>query len=206
MSTALTREASRQLDRAVLGYRGKRFADVLVSAMALALLSPVLVLAALAIRCTSQGPVLFRQKRLGLNEQPFMIFKFRSMRIDAEHTGPQYTTKGDSRITTVGKLLRRTSLDELPQLINVLRGEMSLMGPRPYVGFELSGWTAEQRALRASVRPGISGMAQASGRSSLPPEAACRLDLEYVHECSFWLDCRLVLSTLQSLLGSTGTN
>ena len=182
------------------GYRFKRLVDILGASLLLVAAAPVMLAVAVAVRATSRGPVVFRQRRLGRGERTFTILKFRSMRIDAPHTGPRFTAAGDARITRVGRLIRKTSLDELPQLVNVLRGEMSLIGPRPYVGFELDRCPAEDRARRASVRPGLSGLAQVSGRSGLSPEEALRRDLQYVHECSLWLDLKLMLKTATTIL------
>ncbi len=190
----------------VASYPLKRCLDVVVSATLLILLSPLLLFIAAAIKLTSQGPVFYRQKRLGLGEKPFIILKFRTMCEGASRSGPAFTLTNDPRITTVGRVLRRTSLDELPQLVNVLYGEMSLLGPRPYAGFELECWTAEQRALRASVRPGISGLSQANGRSSMTIDETMRHDLEYVRHCGFGLDCRIALQTFLAVIAIRGTN
>jgi lipopolysaccharide/colanic/teichoic acid biosynthesis glycosyltransferase len=188
------------------GYPAKRLLDLASAALLLMTLSPLFVLIAVAVKLTSRGPVFYRQRRLGLHERPFTIFKFRSMRADADRTGPQFTTSNDSRITLLGNVLRKTSLDELPQLFNVLRGEMSLLGPRPYAGFELNSWSAEERALRASVRPGMSGLSQVEGRSLLTEDQTRQHDLDYVRRCSFSLDCSIVLRTLKVLVTSRGTN
>lgn len=210
MATAVSHDAQRaNLARPAsifVGYAGKRGLDFIVSLLALIMLAPLMMMLGLAIRMTSAGPVFFRQRRLGLGESPFWILKFRSMRVDAATTGPQYTVANDPRITPVGRMLRKTSLDELPQLINVLKGDMSLIGPRPYVGFELDGWSDEERALRASVRPGISGMSQAFGRSGLTPEQIKSHDLRYVRRCSLLLDFGLILRTIRVVLLSRGTN
>jgi lipopolysaccharide/colanic/teichoic acid biosynthesis glycosyltransferase len=167
---------------------------------------PMMGLIALAIRLDSRGPVFYKQKRLGLNEQPFTVLKFRSMRVDADQCGPKFTTTDDPRITKIGKFLRGTSLDELPQLLNVLRGDMSLIGPRPYVGFELEDWSEDDRQSRASVRPGISGLAQVSGRSELKPEEIRELDVEYVKKSSLSFDLTIVWKTVVSVLFRTGVN
>tara|TARA_R110002111_G_scaffold144910_2_gene211325 strand:- start:197598 stop:198296 length:699 start_codon:yes stop_codon:yes gene_type:complete len=188
------------------GYYLKRPLDLLLSGLALVMLLPVFLVLAAIIKGTSAGPVFFRQKRLGLKEKPFMILKFRSMRSDSEATGPQFTAANDSRITKIGKLIRKTSLDELPQLINIFRGEMSLIGPRPYIGFELADASQVSRVKRASVRPGVSGLAQVSGRSRLSQSAVLEYDLEYIEKCSLRFDFGIVLKTIQKVLFCEGTN
>lgn len=186
--------------------RIKRLFDVIASGFAMLPALPMMGLIALAIRLDSRGPVFYKQKRLGLNEQPFTVLKFRSMRVDADQCGPKFTTTDDPRITKIGKFLRGTSLDELPQLLNVLRGDMSLIGPRPYVGFELEDWSEDDRQSRASVRPGISGLAQVSGRSELKPEEIRELDVEYVKKSSLSFDLTIVWKTVVSVLFRTGVN
>ncbi|QDU09753.1 sugar transferase [Gimesia aquarii] len=184
----------------------KRPLDFLLSALALLVLSPVFLVIALIIKKTSPGPVFYKQERLGVNEKPFVILKFRSMRSDSEETGPKFTKKNDLRITKIGKLIRKTSLDELPQLINIVRGEMSLIGPRPYVGFELADVSKVDRQIRASVRPGISGLSQVSGRSQLSQETTISYDLMYAENCSLKLDLSILFKTIQRVLSCKGTN
>lgn len=186
--------------------RMKRLFDVMASGFAMLPALPIMGLIALAIRLDSRGPVFYKQKRLGLNEQPFTVLKFRSMRVDADQCGPKFTSTDDPRITKIGKFLRGTSLDELPQLLNVLRGDMSLIGPRPYVGFELEDWSEEDRQSRASVRPGISGLAQVSGRSELKPEEIRELDVEYVKKSSLSVDLTILWKTAVSVLFRKGVN
>lgn len=188
------------------GQRAKRVFDVVATALALLPALPAMAIVALAIKLDTRGPVFYRQKRLGRGEQPFSVFKFRSMRVDADQCGPQFTTTDDPRITRVGKFLRGTSLDELPQLLNVLRGDMSLIGPRPYVGFELQDWSTEDRQSRASVRPGISGLAQVSGRSELKPDEIRALDVEYVKKSSLTFDFQILWKTVVSVLFRKGVN
>ena len=189
-----------------VGYPAKRLVDVVGAGTALLIFAPVFLLISVAIKLGSTGPIFFRQQRLGLSERPFEILKFRSMRTDASSTGPAYTVPGDPRVTGIGRILRKTSLDELPQLINVLRGDMSLFGPRPYVGFELEDWSEDERRRRALVRPGISGLAQISGRSNLPTEGRIQCDLKYVRDCSLSLDIVLALRTVFVVVCSRGTN
>ena len=190
----------------IAGYFLKRPFDFALSGLALLVLSPMFLVIALIIKFTSPGSVFFRQERLGYGEKPFMILKFRSMRSDSESTGPQFTTANDSRITGIGKFIRKTSLDEIPQLINIFRGEMSLIGPRPYVGFELAEASQASRQQRASIRPGVSGLAQVSGRSQLSQSAVIEFDLEYVEKCSLMLDLRILLKTIQKVSSCEGTN
>lgn len=183
----------------------KRAMDVLVAAFALLILSPVLAAAALAIVLESGTPVLFRHMRLGLGGREFPMYKFRSMVRDAAAQGPYYTSAGDPRITKVGRFLRRSSIDELPQLFNVLAGDMSLVGPRPDVAAQRSLYTDDDWALRCSVRPGITGLAQAQLRSEGTVEQRRALDLRYAREHSVWLDLKIILWTLGRLTGK-GSN
>jgi len=182
----------------------KRGLDVVLSVVALLVLSPVLVAVALAVLFDSGTPVLFRQTRVGLGGREFQICKFRSMVRDAG-AGPYYTSAGDPRITRVGGFIRRTSLDELPQLFNVLGGDMSLVGPRPDVPAQRSLYTEQQWAQRCSVRPGITGLAQATLRSQATPEQRLALDLRYAREHGLWLDLRILAWTLGRLSGQ-GSN
>jgi lipopolysaccharide/colanic/teichoic acid biosynthesis glycosyltransferase len=179
----------------------KRVLDVLVAAAALIVLSPVLALVALAIVLETGLPVLFRQVRIGLGGREFGMYKFRSMVRNAAAVGPYYTSAADPRITRVGAFIRRTSLDELPQLFNVLAGDMSLVGPRPDVPAQRSLYTSEDWAQRCSVRPGITGLAQATLRSQATPEQRLALDLRYAREHSLWLDLRILAWTVGRLTG-----
>ena len=183
----------------------KRLIDVLLSVAALLLLWPVLVLAAMAIALESGLPILFRQTRLGLAGRQFGILKFRSMRKNAAATGPYFTQANDSRITRVGRFLRRTSIDELPQIINVLRGDMSLVGPRPDVPAQRGLYTDEDWAQRCSVKPGITGLAQAKIRSNGTEKQRLDLDLSYTRTVSVWLDLKIMWWTLARLSGK-GSN
>lgn len=179
----------------------KRLLDVVLASLGLALLAPVLAAVALAVALESGRPVLFRQTRVGLGGREFGMFKFRSMVRDAAAIGPYFTSDNDPRITRVGRFIRRTSLDELPQLFNVLAGDMSLVGPRPDVPAQRSLYSDEQWAERCSVRPGITGLAQARLRSSATPEERLALDLRYAREHSLWLDLRILGWTLGRLSG-----
>jgi len=175
--------------------------DIALSLLALFALSPVLVVAASAIVLESGFPVFFRQLRVGRGTRPFTILKFRSMRSDAESVGPYFTSANDPRITSVGRFIRRTSIDELPQLINVLRGDMSLVGPRPDVPLQEALYRPEDWARRCSVRPGITGLAQVSGRSEMNFDQRLTLDLRYIEEMTWWQDIRILWLTVCQLGG-----
>jgi lipopolysaccharide/colanic/teichoic acid biosynthesis glycosyltransferase len=182
----------------------RRLVDIVVSASALALLSPVLALAALAIRLESPGPVIYRQGRVGKDGEPFGVLKLRTMVPGAEHIGAGLAIDaGDPRVTRVGALLRRTSLDELPNLLNVLRGEMSLIGPRPTLPVQVEQYTPRQRG-RLQIKPGITGWAQVNGRTSLPWSERIELDLYYIEHRSLALDLRILARTPALVLGGTG--
>jgi lipopolysaccharide/colanic/teichoic acid biosynthesis glycosyltransferase len=183
----------------------KRLLDLVLATVALVLLSPVLLGAALAVALESGFPVLFRQQRMGRNGRPFGMYKFRSMVRNAAAIGPYYTSGDDPRITRVGRFLRRSSIDELPQLLNVLKGDMSLVGPRPDLPVQEALYRPEDWALRCSVRPGITGLAQALLRSDGTPQERLALDLRYVREQGLWLDLRILWWTL-GRLGGKGAN
>jgi lipopolysaccharide/colanic/teichoic acid biosynthesis glycosyltransferase len=175
-----------------------------VSACALILASPLLLLAMLAIRLESRGPVIYRQRRVGRGGRPFDVLKLRTMVLGAEHLGAGLAvTENDPRITGVGAVLRRTSLDELPNLINVLRGEMSLVGPRPTLPHQVEQYDARQRG-RLAVRPGITGWAQVNGRTALPWDERIELDLWYIDHRSARLDARILWRTLLMVVGGHG--
>jgi lipopolysaccharide/colanic/teichoic acid biosynthesis glycosyltransferase len=183
----------------------KRSVDLLLSGLALVLLSPVLLVAALAVVLDSGRPVLFRQTRVGLSGREFRMLKFRSMVRNASSIGPYHTAAADPRVTRVGAILRRTSIDELPQLLNVLKGDMSLVGPRPDVPAQRSLYSEREWAQRCSVRPGITGLAQALLRSEATPAERLALDLRYASEHSVWLDLRILGWTVGRLSGK-GSN
>lgn len=178
----------------------KRLFDITVSLLLLGLLSPLFLVAVCAIRLDSEGPVFFRQARVGRGGRIFRMLKFRSMVKDAASRGPYYTDKGDPRITRVGALLRRTSVDELPQLVNVLFGQMSLVGPRPDVPAQRDLYSADEWQKRHRVRPGITGLAQATVRSDATEGERKALDLEYVDRSSLRLDFRILLLTARQVL------
>jgi lipopolysaccharide/colanic/teichoic acid biosynthesis glycosyltransferase len=182
----------------------RRLLDIVVSAFALVISAPLLALAVLAIRLESRGPAIYRQRRVGLHGAPFDVLKLRTMVDGAEHIGAGLAVNAnDSRITRVGAFLRRTSLDELPNLLNVLRGEMSLIGPRPTLPAQVDQYTARQRG-RLAVKPGISGWAQVNGRASLPWSERIELDLYYVEHRSLALDLKILLRTPALILGGSG--
>jgi lipopolysaccharide/colanic/teichoic acid biosynthesis glycosyltransferase len=182
----------------------RRILDIVVSAAALLLSSPVLLAAVVAIKLESRGPAIYRQRRAGLRGVPFEMLKLRTMVDGAEHIGAGLAVNaGDSRITRVGALLRRTSLDELPNLANVLRGEMSLIGPRPTLPVQVAQYTERERE-RLSVKPGITGWAQVNGRAALPWSERIELDLYYVEHRSLALDLQILLRTPALVLGGGG--
>ena len=179
----------------------KRLMDVLIALIALLVLSPLLLVAAAVIAIESGAPVLFRQTRIGLSGREFGMFKFRSMVKNAASLGPYFTAENDPRITRVGRFLRRTSIDELPQLINVLLGDMSLVGPRPDVPAQRSLYSEADWAQRCSVRPGITGLAQALYRSESTEAQRLEADLRYTREHSLWLDIKICWWTFRRLSG-----
>jgi lipopolysaccharide/colanic/teichoic acid biosynthesis glycosyltransferase len=184
--------------------RIRRAIDIVISAAALAVTAPLLAIAIVAIRLESRGPVIYRQRRAGLRGRPFDVYKLRTMVDGAEHLGAGLAVNTDDpRITRVGALLRRTSLDELPNLINVLRGEMSLIGPRPTLPVQVAQYTERQRG-RLAVKPGITGWAQVHGRASLPWSERIELDLQYIEQRSFALDVRILWRTVVMVLGGSG--
>jgi len=173
----------------------KRLIDFWASLFGLILLFPSFLVTAIAIKLDSPGPVFFRQERVGKDGRVFKIFKFRTMVVNAENIGAGvFVEKEDPRITKVGKFLRNTSLDELPQLINVLRGEMSLVGPRPTLPYQVERYDERQRR-RLLMRPGITGWAQVNGRNSLTWPEKIELDLWYIENWSLWLDLKILWKT-----------
>lgn len=192
----------------------KRFLDVLIAATLLVLLSPLLLVTLIVVKATSPGPALFRQARCGRGGSMFTCWKFRTMVPNAEETrdallpdnecsGPVFKIRRDPRVTRVGRLLRKTSIDELPQLWNVVRGDMSLVGPRPPLPSEVAAYTARERE-RLSVRPGLTGLWQVSGRSNLTFERWIELDLEYVQRRGFLLDLRVLILTVPAVISGRG--
>ena len=180
-----------------------RAADIALAGLGLVLASPVLAGAALAIKVEDGGPVLFRQTRVGKDGEDFELFKLRTMVVDAERQGAGYAVdRGDSRITRVGRFLRRTSIDELPQLWNVVRGDMSVIGPRPTLRYQVDRYTERQRR-RLEARPGLTGWAQIHGRATLPWDERIELDVWYVEHRSPRVDLTILLRTPLALVGGT---
>jgi exopolysaccharide biosynthesis polyprenyl glycosylphosphotransferase len=194
----------------------KRPFDLVIAAIVLLLLSPVYLVIAVLIKLTSRGPIFFRQQRSGLNGRPFTIYKFRTMAIDAESRkhelaalnemrGPVFKVTNDPRVTPVGRILRRYSLDEFPQFFNVLRGEMSLVGPRPLPVDEVKRFDDLSHRRRLSVKPGLTCLWQVSGRNNVVDfKDWVRLDLEYIDNWSLWLDVKILWRTLPAVLGGVG--
>jgi lipopolysaccharide/colanic/teichoic acid biosynthesis glycosyltransferase len=181
-----------------------RAADLLIAAIGLALVSPLLALAAVAIKLESRGPVFYRQRRVGKGGEVFEMFKLRTMRRGADPIGVgTAVTADDPRVTRVGRLLRRHSLDELPNLINVLRGDMRIVGPRATLPAQVELYTPRQRR-RLDLRPGVTGWAQIHGRAGIPWEERIELDVWYVEHRSPWLDLKILARTPAALLGGAG--
>jgi len=186
------------------GHALRRAADIVLAAVALALTSPLLLAAMVAIRLESPGSALFRQRRVGREGEPFELLKLRTMVSGAERIGAGIAVDaGDARITRVGALLRRVSLDELPNLVNVLRGEMAIVGPRPTIQAQVDQYTERQRR-RLEVRPGITGWAQVNGRASLPWPERIELDVWYVDHRTWRLDVAILVRTAQLLVSGRG--
>ena len=182
---------------------GSRIRDVVGAALGLVVASPALALAAIGIKLDDRGPVLYRQRRVGRHGEEFELLKLRTMVVGAEQQGAGWAVDaGDPRITRVGRVLRRLSIDELPQLWNVVRGEMSLVGPRPTLRYQVEQYTDRQRR-RLEVRPGITGWAQVHGRASLPWDERIELDVWYVEHRSALLDAKILAKTPRALLGGT---
>lgn len=176
----------------------KRCSDLAILIVAAPFVAPIGLLCALAIRLDSPGPALFTQERVGKNGKPFKVYKFRTM-----VNGPNPIVPDQSRITRVGRVLRRTSLDELPQLLNVANGTMSIVGPRPTLQYQVDRYSDEQRR-RLEVRPGLTGLAQISGRNALSWQQRIKLDVEYVDRRSLLFDFRIILRTFKTILSGEG--
>lgn len=205
----------------------KRVLDIFVSVAALLFFAPLFLIIAIAVKLSSKGPVLFRQERFGQQFRPFTFYKFRSMYADSDHavhkayvsrliagrpeTGNGaagentriFKITGDPRVTPLGRFLRRSSLDELPQLWNVLRGEMSLVGPRPCIHYELEQYD-DWHTSRLDVKPGMTGLWQVTARSTVGFDEMVRIDLAYVEQRSFWLDIRILLRTPRAVISGNG--
>ena len=181
----------------------KRFLDVLLAFVVLVVLAPVLLCIAVAIRLDSEGPALFAQRRLGKDGKEFLMYKFRTMVLNAESEGV-YSDNHDTRVTRIGRFLRRTSLDELPQCWNVIQGDMSIVGFRPPLTYHPWPWEAYTEAQKRmfALRPGITGWAQVNGRRTMPWQKRIELNVWYVEHVSFWLDCRILLRTIIQVLAN----
>ena len=211
--------------RAAAGEFVWRALEIVLSVAMLVLLAPLLALIAVAIKLDSRGPVLFRQERLGRDRKPFILNKFRTMHNGVDHErhrnfvvgliagelpephegGPRFKLADDERVTRVGRVLRRTSLDELPQLWNVLRGEMSLVGPRPPIAYEVEHYPAHWFE-RFAVKPGITGLWQISGRSELTLEDMVELDIQYIHRRSLRTNVAILLRTVPVVISTRGAS
>lgn len=194
----------------------KRFFDILFSLIVLAITGPIMVLTAIIIKLTSPGPIIFKQVRVGQGGRHFWCYKFRSMCVDAEAkkqllmhlneaSGPVFKIKRDPRITPIGSIIRKLSIDELPQLFNVIKGDMSIVGPRPPIPTEVATYNAHQRG-RLAVRPGLTCLWQVSGRSNVSFERWVELDLEYIETMSFTNDVKIVLQTIPAVMKGSGAH
>jgi len=182
----------------------KRILDLAIAGLAMAFVFPFMIVIAVLIRRNSPGPVFFRQQRIGLNGRQFTLIKFRTMRADTDPYGFSPKDGSDPRLTTIGKFLREHSLDELPQILNVLAGQMTLVGPRPLLPWQYEKWTPRQRG-RCSVKPGLTGWAQVSGRTTLTHEEKIELDLWYVEGASMLLDLKIILQTVGKVIAKQDT-
>jgi lipopolysaccharide/colanic/teichoic acid biosynthesis glycosyltransferase len=178
----------------------KRFFDILLILPAMMLLSPVFIVIMVAIKLSSKGPAIFKQERAGKNGRPFIFYKFRTMRTEVDPFGPSPKAADDSRLTKAGKLLREYSLDELPQLFNILKGDMSIIGPRPLYVSQMAEWDERQKK-RLLVKPGLTGLAQISGRGELTREEKLELDVKYVETAGFLTDIKIILATIAQVFG-----
>ena len=176
----------------------KRIFDFQISLAAIGLLLPVFVIIAIAVRLSTKGPAIFRQERAGKKGMPFMFYKFRTMRVGVDAFGPSPKSGDDPRLTRVGRFLREYSLDELPQLFNVLKGDMSIVGPRPLYLSQMAEWNERQKK-RLLVKPGLTGLAQVSGRGELTREQKLELDVRYVETAGFLTDIKIILATIAQL-------
>lgn len=192
----------------------KRVMDILLSAAALVVLSPVFLITAVAIKCEDNGPVFFAQQRAGKDMQPFYMYKFRSMYVNAdeklnemmkdnEQTGHAFKIKNDPRITKTGKVIRRFSIDELPQLINIIKGDMSIVGPRPILTFQMEACSEYERQ-RLVVQPGLTCYWQIGGRADVTWEEWVELDLDYIEDMGIWTDIKMIVKTVPAVFSGDG--
>ncbi len=173
----------------------KRGLDIFIALTAMVILSPVSVAIGITIRLSSKGPAIFKQERAGKNGKPFVFYKFRTMKLNVDPFGPSPKSGQDQRLTKIGKFLREYSLDELPQLFNVLKGDMSIVGPRPLYLSQIPEWNERQKK-RLLVKPGLTGLAQIEGRAELTREEKLEIDVKYVETASFLADIRIILATI----------
>jgi len=173
----------------------KRILDIAISLPVVVILLPVFAAIIIAIRVSTKGPAIFKQERAGKGGKPFVFYKFRTMKVAVDPFGPSPKNSEDPRLTKVGKFLREYSLDELPQLFNVLKGDMSIVGPRPLYVSQMAEWNERQKR-RLLVKPGLTGLAQISGRGGLTREEKLELDVKYVETASFWGDIKIILATI----------
>lgn len=184
----------------------KRGFEIIFSLALLFFTLPVLVTLAIAIKLESKGPVFYRQERVGYMGKPFYVIKLRSMYVDAEKNGPQWASKNDPRVTRVGRFIRKTRIDELPQLINILKGEMSLIGPRPERAVFTEKFAKQIPGFkqRLTAKPGLTGWAQVNGGYDVTPEQKFEMDMYYIKKQSFWLDLRILYRTVWVVLSGSG--
>lgn len=180
----------------------KRIFDLIISIPAVMALLPVFIAIIIAIKLTSKGAAIFRQERAGKSGEPFVFYKFRTMKIEADPFGPSPKSKSDSRLTKTGKFLREYSLDELPQLFNILKGNMSIVGPRPLYVAQMAEWNERQKK-RLLVKPGLTGLAQISGRGELTREEKLEFDAKYVETANFFTDIKIIFITVLQVFGKT---
>ena len=178
----------------------KRLFDIVLTLPAILILLPVFAIIVIAIRVFSKGPAIFKQERAGRHGKPFTFYKFRTMKMDVDAFGPSPKSSDDTRLTKVGKFLREYSLDELPQLFNVLKGDMSIVGPRPLYVSQMAEWNKREKK-RLLVQPGLTGLAQISGRGGLTREEKLELDVKYAETASFWGDIKIILATIRQVFG-----
>lgn len=183
-----------QGDRMTIYRIAKRTLDILITLPSALVSLPVLLVIVIIIRLTSKGPAVFTQERAGKDAEPFILYKFRTMKTDIDPFGPSPKSGDDPRLTKIGKVLRETSLDELPQLFNVLKGNMSIVGPRPLYIAQIAEWDGRQKT-RLNVKPGLTGLAQISGRGELTREEKLEFDARYVETQTFWFDLKIIFTT-----------
>ncbi|KXS40792.1 MAG: undecaprenyl-phosphate galactose phosphotransferase [Candidatus Frackibacter sp. T328-2] len=211
VSAETSRRVFEERKNRALGYKVysgiKRLTDIVASLIGLIISLPILLITAVAIKLESSGPVIFKQQRVGLNGKEFTIYKLRSMVKNAEaKTGPVWAKKNDMRVTKVGKFIRKTRIDELPQFVNILKGEMSLVGPRPERAVFIEEFSKDYPHFedRLLVKPGVTGLAQVTGGYELTPHQKARLDLLYIRRQGLWLDIKVLLQTVRVVIFGDG--